>query len=360
MNRKSIFALAVVLLVVGGAVGGRVSAAPEAPLAAEPAPLQPAPAAGQGGLTVLSGLDIHSPTVIAFDPTNSKVIYAGAQDGLARSTDGGQSWHLLSTGLLYPRQIVLDPLNSQALYACRRALPEDPGTAVAGVYGSTDGGVTWRLRDRGMAGQDIFSLALDPRAPQVLYAGSRDGLVWKSSDAGESWATAGAERPALEGNPPRTVIQLIVHPHSGDLYAVEDAMGTFCSRDGGQTWTTVHRASGFLTVDKNSGTLYLAGRNLWRSTDGGGNWQDISGDLPRDARTGSHQLTWTGVNPDPPVLYVQRQYQEIYRSADGGPTWTPLGLEEHLVARAVKAGLYPELYGAAAGALAWYTDSGVP
>ncbi len=48
-----------------------------------------------GEVIILSDLGIHSPSAIAFSPTHPEVIYAGAQDGLARSTDGGQSWESL-------------------------------------------------------------------------------------------------------------------------------------------------------------------------------------------------------------------------------------------------------------------------
>ncbi len=323
--------------------------------------LQPTQIKGQpGSVTIVTGLGIHAPVAIAFAPTHPEVIYAGAQDGLARSTDGGQSWHLVGTGLLYPRKIVVDPSNPQVLYACRRPLPNERGIAVPGVFKSTDGGFSWKKKDRGLGKHEIWSLAIDPQRSYVLYAGSRDGLVFKSTDAGEKWTMAGQERPALEGSPPRTVIDLLVHPITGDLYAVEDTVGVFKSSDEGRTWVTVHRSSGSLILDWRSGTLYLAGRNLWKSSDGGGSWEDISGNLPRDTRKWSHQITWAGINPEPLVLYVQQQYQTIYRSTDGGKNWTPLDIRQRFVPRMVKPGPQPVLYGATPGALASYADVGIP
>jgi photosystem II stability/assembly factor-like uncharacterized protein len=194
----------------------------------------------------------------------------------------------------------------------------------------------------------------------VLYAGSREGLILKSTDAGETWTPAGDERPALEGIPPRTVTGLLVHPRSGTLYAVEEQMGTFKSADGGRTWAAVHRGSGYLTVDAESGALYLAGRALWRSRDGGETWQDISGDLPIHQRTLSRLLTWVGVGSDPAVLYVQRYHLQVFRSTDGGETWTSLGTQVRFVPREIQAGPNAVLYGSSEGTLARYVEAEVP
>jgi photosystem II stability/assembly factor-like uncharacterized protein len=306
----------------------------------------------------LPGAGIHEPTAVALDPTNPEVIYAGAQDGLAKSTDGGLSWRFLSADLSYPRKILVDPIEPWVLYACRRALPYEDGSAAPGIYKSTDGGASWQVKGEGTAGEYVYNLALDPRTPQVIYAGGREGLVFKSTDAGETWATAG-ERPALAGESPRTVVGLVVYPLTGDLYAVEDTFGTFRSTNGGQTWTTVHRSSGYLLVDAGANTLYLAGHNLWKSADGGASWLDISGNMPRDPRKWSLQLTWAGVY-NPQVLYIQQQYQSTYRSTDGGVTWILLEVGERFIPCAIKSGPQPELYGAAAGTLARYVDGDVP
>jgi photosystem II stability/assembly factor-like uncharacterized protein len=323
------------------------------------APSQYTPARQQAGLAIFDP-PMGAVGAVAIDPARPEVIYAGAYDGLFRSMDGGESWHLLSTGLRYPREILIDPTTPGVLYACRYPLAHETGTAVPGIYRSTDGGVTWTVKGDGTRGREIYSLALDPHSPATLYAGSREGLVLKSTDAGQTWAPAGEERPALEGLPPRTVIGLEVHPRTGALYAVEEQMGVFKSTDGGRTWATIHRGSGYLAIDPHSDTLYLAGRALWRSGDGGETWMDVSGDLPLHRKTLSHLLTWVGVQADPPVLYAQWYHLLTFRSTDGGATWTALDVEGRFLPREIQAGPHPTLYGSVKGTLGRYVDETGP
>ncbi len=349
-----IFILVVSLLVV--VVGGQVNSAVLKVQAADP---QPTPAPEQEGLVVLQGLESGGITSIAFAPGDPGQIYAGGEHGIFRSTDGGRSWQFLSAELRFPRVLLIHPADPRVLFASRQTLANERGRGTPGVYKSTDGGISWRIKDTGLEQQDIFGLSLDASEPQTLYAGGRDGQVFRSTDGGETWKPT-ETRPSLPGMPPRTVIQLLVHPTTGDLYAVEDHLGIFRSTDEGKSWTLIHRGSGQLVLESQTDTLYLAGWKLWASSDQGETWQDITGNLPIYTGTGMPMITWLGVNPDPLALYVGQFHRQVYRSLDGGQNWTLLNPDVPFAPVAIKVGKHPELYGSAGNHLGRYLDMQSP
>src|SRR5436305_9533483 len=69
------------------------------------------------------------------------------------------------------------PSNPQVAYA---------GTLGGGIFRSGDGGASWTAASFGLKRQDIFSLAVDPRAPEAVYAGTIEGL-YKTTSGGASW-----------------------------------------------------------------------------------------------------------------------------------------------------------------------------
>lgn len=340
--------LALSLIVIAN---GQAEPSPSSVQAREP---QPVLAPEREGLVVLQKTGLGGITSVAFAPSDPKYIYAGGEHGLSRSTDGGRSWQLLSSELRLPRILLVHPANSQVLLASREVFVDEKGPGALRIFKSTDGGVSWHIKERGIEQQDIFSLALNPNEPQILYAGGRNGQIFKSTDEGENWELE--KCLSLEGFPPRTVIQLVIHPNTGDLYAVEDHLGVFRSTDGGQSWIPIHRSSGQLVLESRTDTLYLAGWRLWKSTDQGKSWQDISGNLPLYLRTGSPMITWLGVNPEPPILYVGRLHRQVYRSFDGGKNWTLLDIRTPFVPQAIKVGQRPELYGSSENDLGRYVD----
>jgi photosystem II stability/assembly factor-like uncharacterized protein len=121
------------------------------------------------------GGDIHA---FAIDQTIPTTLYAGGE-GVFKSTDGGQTWAAINTGLPNSSQVnalVIDPIHPSTLYA---------GTNNYGVFKSTDGGQHWTAINTGLFNTYVSALALDPTTPTTLYAGGEG--VFKSTDGGQHW-----------------------------------------------------------------------------------------------------------------------------------------------------------------------------
>jgi photosystem II stability/assembly factor-like uncharacterized protein len=136
---------------------------------------------------------------IAVDPVaaNGDVVYVGTEGGLSKSTDGGQNWSYLSGNLNSQsfRSIAIDPVAPNIIYA---------GTGTnqhfgVGMYRSFDSGATWTLVGATqLGGGKVFKVAIDPatagsQTSTTLYAGviypDLTYTVWQSTDSGSTWVT---------------------------------------------------------------------------------------------------------------------------------------------------------------------------
>src|SRR5262249_33997210 len=99
---------------------------------------------------------------LAFDPRDSRTLYAGTYDGVFKSTDGGRRWRAVRKGMGDESvfALAIDPQDAQTLYA---------GTD-AGIFNSVDGGLRWHAARAALSEQSVFTLALSPQNPQTLYA----------------------------------------------------------------------------------------------------------------------------------------------------------------------------------------------
>ena len=187
------------------------------------------------------------------------------------------------------------------------------------MYKSENGGDTWRK----VAGSvtEINALSIDPTNPRVVFAGTGTG-VYKSDDGGETWGRISTWRAnALSINPANP--QVIVA-------AVSD--GVLRSVDGRETW---HATDGLPGMSVSSllraptGVMYATNaRSLYRSADGGATWSEIEVATPV-FRSGSLHLL--AVDPTAPAtLYAKRTLSlfrgGLWRSSDGGVSWQPAGL----------------------------------
>ncbi len=169
---------------------------------------------------------------VAVDPSNPSIAYVATYNqGLWRTTDGGDTWHPRTTGL--PDRIDaigIDPANTQILYVLSTNPPH-------GIYKSIDGGLTWNPCADVALGTRL-GFTFDPVDSQTVYVYS-GGDVLKTTNGGTSWTQ-------LDFGPPHGVNQramsVMVDPLLRDtLFVVgpEGMPGFLRSVDGGASWESV-------------------------------------------------------------------------------------------------------------------------
>lgn len=219
------------------------------------------------------------------DPSRPGIVYAATTSGLYVTADDGNTWKPLGTGL--PKNDVLTAL---AFGATGLLLA---GTLAHGVFASADQGSTWTPSNAGLpAGAAINTLYADAAA-RTMFVGLDGGGLYASADNGQTWTlrTGGLSANAH-------IYALAATPSKGTsatgpaLYAGTDT-GVYESTDDGHTWTQLTGRQGeiagsvrALAADRTTpGTLYAGlGSTVYITTDGGARWTKLASGL-------SHQVT---------------------------------------------------------------------
>lgn len=260
---------------------------------------------------------------VVLDPQTPTTLYAVTNRGIYKSVDAAASWQpvaqaglpVSSEGHIYMTSLTLDPAAPQTLLA---TVP-DPNGGPTHLYRSTDGGASWV---RVTTSTFVFYNPImtgDGQTPQTLYLCGRDsGLVYRSSDSGETWVYAAFGAP--NGAPIGT---LTVDPHDpAKLYAAVDGAGIFRTQDRGHSWMLGNSpqpmagVSGIVVDPQTPGRLYATTyTGLFGSEDGGDSWQPLGAGLPANA------VVELLIDPQTPTnLYVQGSFG-VLRSEDRGQTW---------------------------------------
>src|SRR5215207_5403570 len=166
--------------------------------------------------------------------TEMTVLVGTIGHGIMRSPDGGESWH--GVGLRHG-------LHFGAIVPVLACRPDVPGRVFAGtdrgLLRTDDAGQSWQRVASPMDDSAVWSLAIDPAAPEVMFAGtgtSGPARLFRSTDGGTSWAecqvAVAAECPAV-GVPRFTAIAV----GERGVWATIEVDGVRVSRDGGETWT---------------------------------------------------------------------------------------------------------------------------
>ena len=242
-----------------------------------------------------------------------------------------------------------------------------------GVWKTTDFGNTWNPIFDGQPSGSVGALAVAPSDPNIIYAGSGEGLqrpdlatgdgVYKSTDAGKSWSHLGL-RDAQQitailvdpKDPNRVFVAAEGHP-----YGPNAERGVFRSTDGGNKFERV------LYKDENTGAADLAfdpanpqimyavlwaarvapwevrsgesfisaGSGLFKSTDGGNNWRPLTKGLP-EAADGLGRIGIAVSRSDPKLIYATVEAKKnagVYRSDDSGESWKQVNSDRRIGGR---------------------------
>ncbi len=160
-------------------------------------------------------VDFHA---LAVSEANPQIIYGWYRNSLQKSTDGGQKWQAVNTDLSGVFSFVSDPKDEQALYA----------VTSSGVVVSRDGGNQWSS----LSNQQLISLAIDPSNNQNLVASSANGIL-KSSDGGKSWSE-------VAGSPGSILYLAYAKSSPATVFAVDGNGLVYKSTDSGLTWAKVN------------------------------------------------------------------------------------------------------------------------
>ena len=140
----------------------------------------------------VTGLSNTTVTSLVINPANPQVLYAATQEGIFKSTDGGNTWLPKNNGTpaACATVVQIDPLKPSTLYAL---------VCDKGLFKTTDGGNAWNPIDNGlpMDGSyfNIPTFILDPQNPSVLYAGVWGVGVYRSLNGGGTWSIFGTGLP---------------------------------------------------------------------------------------------------------------------------------------------------------------------
>jgi uncharacterized repeat protein (TIGR01451 family) len=252
-----------------------------------------------------SGLAASVVFDFAFAPNNSSIMYAAAETGLFKTTDGGANWNSVpTTPTLAINKLAIDPTNSAIIYAA----------ATGGMFKSTDGGNNFTAINNGFIGNGR-AILVDPVTPTTLYGTSFGSRVFKSIDAGASWTSVFINNVSI-------INALAINPNTPATLFAATNFGLFKSINGGVNWTAVDLGLNFsatvnnVAIDKTNGAVYAATiAGLLQSLNGGSTWTNLSGTL---------NVSISNVAIDPTnssILYVT-QFNGPSKSIDGGVTWT--------------------------------------
>jgi photosystem II stability/assembly factor-like uncharacterized protein len=242
------------------------------------------------------------------------------------------------------------------------------GAVAGGVWRTTDGGGTWEVLTDGTPISSVGAMAIAPSNHDVIYVGTGEAAprgnmtygdgVYRSADGGRSWTHVGLRDS-------RQIGALIIDPGNPDIVLVaalghafgpNTERGVFRTTDGGKFWTKVlykDENTGAIDVSfdpRDSRIVYAAlwqarrqpwnfssggpGSGLYRSTDGGVSWKQLTGNGLPGGILGRIHVSVSGADSNRVYAMIEAVEAGLYRSDDGGAHWQRINDDGRLSQRA--------------------------
>ena len=296
---------------------------------------------------------------VAVDPLSPSTIYVTANEAVLKTSDGGLHWSEL-IGLGGPAlHVLVDPVTPSTLYATGR---DSPGW----ISKSSDGGATWRRVYSEGGLRRVVSLAIDPRTPHNVYAGTvsyalcfgfdvcpEGGGVARSQDGGQTWHQSGPDQPTYS---------IVVDPSAsstvyaamGAVYSTGAGGGVYWSTDSGQVWEVASegpRGAPSLAIDPvDRFTLYAGGSGVSKTTDGGRSWWQSGLE--------GFEVLALAIGPSVSSTAYAATSSGVFRSVDAGASWQSIGLDGAYVDAIAFDPAVPGAIYAVAGEKLYHLDPG--
>jgi len=280
---------------------------------------------GLTGESRVYGLTVH--------PAEPRIVFAGAEDGIYRSRDGGQSFARLDSPMNATEvwKIAIDPTDPDIIFA---------GTRPAALYRSTDGGGNWQKLAADIVDEcpnvgvpRVTALTIDPSDPRIVWAGIEVDGVRRSTDRGDSWSRITNGVYDLD-------IHDIAVTVNGSTKVLTSTPGEiFASADRGESWNglgvrdrfDLRYCRGLAQKADDPETLLVATGDaavgstgaIQRSRDGGRSWEK----RPLPVEPNSPIWAFATHAADPARILACSHYGEVYASDDAGDSWRKLRRE---------------------------------
>lgn len=239
------------------------------------------------------------------------------------------------------------------------------GAASGGVWKSVNGGTTFKPMFDKQTSQSIGAIAIDPKTPKTIWAGTGEAWtrnsvsigdgIYKSTDGGENWTNMGLKESEhiakilIDPNDSNTVYACV----PGKLWSDSEDRGLYKTTDGGTTWNKILKGANpstgcsMISLDpSNPKNIYAgmwdfrrkgwtfrsggenstaaSGSGLFVSSDGGATWKDLdeksSQGLPAKP-WGRVAVTVAPSKPNVVYALIESNRSALFRSDDGGKTW---------------------------------------
>jgi len=267
---------------------------------------------------------------IASHPAAPERLFAGTDMGLYRWDEATARWTHLPSPMQDIWALAIDPANPDVLLA---------GTRPAGIFRSTDAGITWtsmtvpgisQFSDVNMGPTRVTQILFDPVDDGTVWASIEIGSCYRSKDRGVTWERKdnGLVSGDVHG------LAVLDLPSGSKAVLATTNRGLHRSEDDGETWTVQELPTpwpytrSIVPRADNSGVVFLTNGNgppgndgfLLRSRDYGRTWEDAK--LPGPLES----TVWcVATHPaNPMLLFTCTNLGEMFRSTDGGETWKRL------------------------------------